>query len=482
MSSVVNGAASLRVARWARRVLARTLPPAAPRLAVQLSRMRFAVPTIIATAALGILVNEFTYQKTVDAVRIGGALVEARIAAAGVLQLLTDAETGQRGYLLTDRIEYLDPLLAAKLDIPKMRSTVSAFLEASGADGRAASLRMDRDIQESLAEIEKTIDLARAGDRRAALRVIEAGLGRRRMQDMREIFHTSLIEAAGRQQVSRVSIDDSLRTSRTALTILTLLGALALCFFVRHLRRYDHERAGRHRDLEALVGHRTAELQQLAGHLLTAREDEKAHLARELHDELGSLMTAAKLDIVRLQRMAVADPAMLERIDRISLRLNEGIALKRRIVEDLRPSCLDTLGLTISLANLCAEVGVRLGMPIQTAFDEVVLAADGQLALYRLVQEALTNVSKYAQASEVSVRLRAGPDGVHVDIADNGIGFDTTQARLATHGITGMRFRIERLRGSMSVESRPGAGTRLAAWVPNPAPIERSADPALVAA
>lgn len=444
--------------------------PAAPRFALRLSRMRFAVPMIIAIAALGILVNEVTYKNTVDALRVGSSLVEARIAAAGVLQLLTDAETGQRGYLLTDRVEYLGPLLAAKLEVPKMRATVSAFLEASGPDGHAASLRMDRDIQETLAEIERTVDLARSGDRRAALQIIEAGLGRRRMQDMRGIFDTSLLEAASRQQASRVSIDDSLWASRIAVTTLTLLGALALSFYVRHLRLYDLQRADRQQELEGQVEHRTVELRQLAGYLLTAREDEKAHLARELHDEMGGLLTAAKLDMARMRRLAAADPAMLEHIARVSQRLNEGIAVKRRIVENLRPSCLDTLGLTISLANLCTDVGAQLGIPIHTEFDEVMLGADAQLALYRLVQEALTNVSKYALASEVRIRLKTEPGFVRVDIEDNGIGFDTTQLKSATHGIAGMRFRIERLDGRMFVDSRPGSGTHLAAVLPMTSP------------
>jgi signal transduction histidine kinase len=445
----------------------RVLPvPAAPAFVFRVSRMRFAVPMIIASAALGILVNEVAYKNTVDALRIGSSLTEARIAAGGVLQLLTDAETGQRGYLLTDRVEYLSPLDAAKLEVPRMRATVSSFLEASGADGHAASLRMAEDIRETLAEIERTVGLVRAGDRGAALQIIEAGVGRRRMDDMRGIFNTSLLEAANRQQVSRASIDDSLWTNRIAVATLTLLGAIALSFYVRHLRLHDLERADRQLELEGQVTNRTVELRQLAGYLLTAREDEKAHLARELHDEMGGVLTAAKLDMARMRRVAAADPVMLERIEQVSRRLSEGIAIKRRIVEDLRPSCLDTLGLTISLSNLCSDVAERLGIPVLTDLDDVSLSADEQLALYRLVQEALTNVSKYARASGVHISLKAEPSGVRVSIEDDGIGFDTTQLKAATHGIAGMRFRIERLDGTLSVDSKPGLGTRLVATLP----------------
>jgi signal transduction histidine kinase len=452
---------------------------AVPQFVFRLSRYRFAVPLIIASAVLGVVVNEVTYRNTVQTLRVGSSLMEARIAAAGVLQALTDAETGQRGFLLTDRVEYLEPLDAAKLEIPRMRVTVAKFLEASGNDGHDASLRMTRDIEETLAEIDKTVHLMHIGNRAAALQIIDSGSGRHRMNDMRAIFNTSLLEAAGRQQVSRVSIEDALWTNRIAVSTLALLGAIALGFYVRHLGLYDRERAERRHDLEDQVQSRTAELRELAQYLLTAREDEKAHLARELHDELGGLLTAAKLVVARMRRIAAADPVMLERIAQLSQHLNEGIALKRRLVEDLRPSCLDTLGLTISLTNLCNDVAERLGIRIASELDEVTLSGDEQLALYRFVQEALTNVSKYASASEVRVYMKAGSTCVRVGVEDNGIGFDMTRLKSATHGIAGMRFRLERLGGSLSIDSAPGAGTRLAAMLPAKPRVPRQSEPAL---
>jgi len=218
--------------------------------------------------------------------------------------------------------------------------------------------------------------------------------------------------------------------------------------------------------LEQAVHDRTAELRELAGYLITAREDEKAHLARELHDELGALLTAMKLNISRLRSRLLEDPAMAARLEQINRHLDEGISLKRRIVEDLRPSSLATLGLTSSLANLCAEVGTRLNIAIQIEFDEVGLTDEGQLAIYRLVQEALNNVCKYAKATRVRVSVKSEPTLVRVRIEDDGIGFDPSGPKSAAHGIAGMRFRIGQLKGSMSVASRPGAGTLLEAIMP----------------
>ena len=432
------------------------------------SRQRFAVPMIIASAALALLVNEVSYKSTVDALRVGASITDARLAAANVLQLLTDAETGQRGYLLTGREDFLAPLEAAKREVPRMRVTVAGFLEASGPEGHAEALRMDEDIREALTEIEKTVALERAGEHLAALHIVSAGLGRHRMDQMRVMFGTSLVAAAQRQRVSGVSIDDSLWSNRVAVAILTLLGAIALSFYVRHLRLFDIEREARQLDLEGQVRERTGELRAMAGHLVTAREDEKAHLARELHDELGSLMTAAKLDVARMRSKLAGEPALLERLDQISHRLNEGIAFKRRIVEDLRPSSLDNMGLTVSLKNLCSDVAGQLAIPVVTAFDEVTLTEDQKLAVYRLVQEALTNVSKYAKATRVLVSVQRESAAVHVRIEDDGVGFDQANIKSATHGIAGMRLRIDTLGGTMRVDSQPGLGARLEATLPVP--------------
>jgi len=218
--------------------------------------------------------------------------------------------------------------------------------------------------------------------------------------------------------------------------------------------------------LEQAVHDRTAELRELAGYLITAREDEKAHLARELHDELGALLTAAKLYLARLRTKLFEDPAITAGLEEVNQHLDKGIALKRRIVEDLRPSSLETLGLTITLTNLCSDVGTSLNIAIQTEFDEVSLTEDGHLAIYRLIQEALNNVCKYAKATRVRVSVKSEPTLVTVQIEDDGIGFDTGGPRSAGHGISGMRFRIEQLNGSMSVASSPGAGTLLEAIMP----------------
>jgi signal transduction histidine kinase len=227
--------------------------------------------------------------------------------------------------------------------------------------------------------------------------------------------------------------------------------------------------AGERDRLEQEVAARTTQLKELAQHLQTIREDERSHLARELHDELGALLTAAKLDVARLKSRLGGSPSAdaAERLAHLNEALNGGIALKRRIIEDLRPSSLSNLGLVAALEILLREFATRSEIRIAESLTAVDVSDAAQLTIYRLVQEALTNVVKYAKATEVAVTLRpAANGGAVVSVHDNGIGFDTGQPRLARHGLIGMRYRVEADGGTMRLESSAGQGTLIEATLP----------------
>lgn len=147
--------------------------------------------------------------------------------------------------------------------------------------------------------------------------------------------------------------------------------------------------------------------------------------------------------------------------------LDAGIALKRRIIEDLRPSSLSNLGLTPALQILCAEFAKRSEIAVATDLDDVPLTEDAALSVYRLVQEALTNVAKYAKARHVAVALHAVDGNAVVSVADDGVGFDPAAPRHAGgHGLAGMRFRVQSGGGAMTLHSAPGHGTRIEATMP----------------
>jgi signal transduction histidine kinase len=211
------------------------------------------------------------------------------------------------------------------------------------------------------------------------------------------------------------------------------------------------------------------ELSRLAAHLQRTREQERASLARELHDELGAILTAARLDLAWLaaQPACSGDATISQRLKALQRVLQQGIELKRRIIEDLHPTILTHLGLGAAVEHLVTECACRFAGTIEARIDPTVTASqDAGLALYRIVQESLTNAMKHAAASRVVVTL--GRVGRHVTlrIEDDGRGFDPAHVAAARHGLIGMRHRMLAVRGQLHIDSTPGNGTIVSARIP----------------
>jgi len=234
---------------------------------------------------------------------------------------------------------------------------------------------------------------------------------------------------------------------------------------LKHVAQAERDRLG----IE--VRHRTAELTELTRHLLSAREDERNRLARNLHDELGSLLTSAKLDAARIRsRLGGTSPEALERLTHLVGTLNSSIALGRRIIEDLRPSTLGNLGLVPTLEILAREFAEQSGIEVQCDLAPVTLGGAAELMVYRLVQEAVTNITKYARASHVWIRLAAREGIVEVSVRDDGVGFDTSAKTRSAYGLMGMRLRVEAEGGTLTLVSAPGQGTVIQAKLPESSP------------
>ncbi|MPM49024.1 Sensor histidine kinase ComP [bioreactor metagenome] len=198
------------------------------------------------------------------------------------------------------------------------------------------------------------------------------------------------------------------------------------------------------------------------------REEERGHLARELHDELGALLTAAKLDVARLKSHVDLDNTDIsERLKHLVETLNSVISLKRRIIEDLRPSSLSNLGLIASLEILTREFAERSKINVETSLEPVQLSESSQLTVYRLVQESLTNIGKYAGATRVLITLHEYPSHITVQVRDDGAGFNTRDISPTAHGLAGMHHRVEAAGGRLTVTSTPGEGTLVSATLPN---------------
>lgn len=222
------------------------------------------------------------------------------------------------------------------------------------------------------------------------------------------------------------------------------------------------------KDLESLVEARTRELSALSTHLQELSEKEKSELARNLHDELGGLLTAAKMDLSWLQSR-VTDPALQERLAQLGAVLDEAMDLKRRVVEDLRPSLLDHFGLPTALRayadSACLKAGLRAVLVLPE--DSAPMRRDIAIALFRIVQEGITNIIRHAGAQSVALRLALEGDLCQISLSDDGCGFDAAEPKFRwSHGITGMRQRVRALGGQFEIESAPGAGTTLRVSIP----------------
>ena len=200
-----------------------------------------------------------------------------------------------------------------------------------------------------------------------------------------------------------------------------------------------------------------------------------------MHDELGAPLTAAKLDVARLKsRIDMQVPEHAERIQHLTETLNNGIALKRRIIENLRPSSLSNLGLTASLEILTRDFAQSSNVQVEISLEEAHLSDTAQLTVYRLVQESLTNIGKYANARKVLVCVHNHTNHVSVQVRDDGAGFDTTRIRADAHGLLGMRHRVEAAGGSLTVSSTPARAPWSAPCCPtgSPEPVRRRPTPA----
>jgi signal transduction histidine kinase len=442
------------------------------------SMPKMGISLILALLAACVLIgiNETGFTQSTDALNKIAEASRTRASLNRVLQHVLDAETGSRGYLLTGDPRYLEPYNAAVAEIGQQLDALRTIYAAS-ADEYATLAELNRNVQRKLAEMELSVRMRKQGNEDAWKFVLMTDVGKEHMDAIREEAAKLIDAATARMEVSQVQVRRSLMLSRIGIATVAMAGLLAFYLYLRQTTAL--ELAGeqqqkvlqQERDLlERQVRERTATLAELATHLQEVREEERGHLARELHDELGALLTAAKLDVARLKSRlgAQVSPEIAQRLQHLTDALNSGIALKRRIIEDLRPSSLSNLGMTASLEILAREFQERSGVEVTTELETVELDEPRQLTVYRLVQESLTNIGKYADAKHVAITLQNHDNHVEVEIADDGKGFNVAEIRPSTHGLAGMRHRVEAAGGRLTVVSTPGNGSRISAVLPKP--------------
>ena len=250
------------------------------------------------------------------------------------------------------------------------------------------------------------------------------------------------------------------------------IGRLSMAFnaMVDRVGRRESE----NRTLWRSLKKRVQERGELLRRLITAQEEERRRVARELHDELGQELSGAALSIENARRAFARDSqTAMELLEQAQKTITEATDRMYELILGLRPSVLDDLGLVAALRTQCQRT---LG-PAGIAFE---LDADGlsdrlpleiETVLFRVFQEALTNIQRHSRAENVTLRLSRDPDAVEGEIRDDGVGFDPMHFSIASGneqglGLLGMRERVEQCQGSIEIESEPHAGTRIRVLLP----------------
>jgi signal transduction histidine kinase len=223
---------------------------------------------------------------------------------------------------------------------------------------------------------------------------------------------------------------------------------------------------------EIEIRHSKAQLRELSSHIQDVREQERIAIAREVHDDMGSTLTAIKLDIAWLAGRLSGSPALAEKARSIEMLVDKCTAAAGNISRSLRPSVLDTFGIVAAIEMESDEFEQRTG--ISCVFEHGTMIADVppdiSIALFRIFQETLANITKHAQASEVEVHMHDRNGGIELTVQDNGRGLtDADRAKPRSFGLRGIRERVEYFGGSVHIESGPGRGTRISVLIPREA-------------
>jgi PAS domain S-box-containing protein len=247
-----------------------------------------------------------------------------------------------------------------------------------------------------------------------------------------------------------------------------LKGLVGISTDITDRKRIENALRAHETHLEILVAERTAEVTELLGHLESTREEEKRAIARELHDDLGSAFTALSMHLTMLFQKIPTTPEISERAEHIKGLLLTVVNATRRIQTGLRPDKLDIFGLKAAISEQVLEFEnyTNLSCQISLPDEEISSSPEQDIALFRIVQEALNNIAKYAKATQVRVVLDDQEDSITLVIIDNGIGIKTMPSGRTTHGLRGMQERAAYLGGKVKIITGYGKGTTISVTLP----------------
>lgn len=395
------------------------------------------------------------------------------------MRSILDAEAAQRGFLLTENSRYLQPYDAAVRRINAVLDRLDNGYVAIAAGEGIVAVRQARVLAATkIGDLGATLRLYGESGRFAAMTLVNTDVGARTMEGIRSTVDQLRAIERRRFEALNLSWQRDLVTQRFLLAAATamsiLLALLAGAFLARDIRHREqrNEALIREKDeLERLVSERTRSLSELSSHLQNVSEREKGALARELHDELGGLLVATKMDLVWLRGKLGKMPGDLDtRWDRVLRALEQGVALKRRVIENLRPTLLDNLGLIAALRWLAEETLPSAGIALSEDFPEDLppLNDSANIALFRIAQEGIINTIKHAKATELHMELQCDSTSLRMQVQDNGVGIAPERASgTQSNGLASMQHRVSALEGRMRITAGDaGRGTRIEVIIP----------------
>lgn len=414
---------------------------------------------------MAILVGDSALQ-TRDVARASAALrKESRLRDSILDQLRTDtyrSATLVRDYLL-ERNEQI--AASQRVELLRLRRVVEQGLDRYKRNAPQNENEAINSLQEhtqaywiSLAPTLEWNRAARAGNGEQFIRTTLVPKRDEMVDFMKRVteLNERVLDAA-EEQIQDVQAQFQVRVR--GLSILALaLGVLLAFFVVRHVRHLSSESTMRFN--EALAARE--DLRRLSDRLISVQEEERRNLSRELHDDLGQTMSAMLLEIGKLQSADVAIAS--DRLAPVRQLAEENVSKVRNMALLLRPAMLDELGLVPALRWQAKEISRRTGLKVKMTAEELIddLPDASRTCIYRVVQEALNNCVKHANAQEARVVIHRDDGGLSVSVQDNGIGFDTACNKGL--GVLGMTERVTGLGGRFHIESELGRGTILSAY------------------
>lgn len=396
------------------------------------------------------------------------------------------AESAQRGYLYTNRWNYIEPFNRALMDARNNVKTIEKLIsETSSGSSEKEELEWLKAITASLeakaAEMRITLDLVTTGKTVEARQIINLDAGIAETKKLMEYTNKVISNQAVKLRLREKERLQTMLLTRFSLICGAVLIIVLMTLVIKQLLAEIATKAHLQQQVlnenilyEQKLEQQTKLLRSLALDYQADVERERQKLSRELHDELGSILTATKMDVSWvMKRLKEVEPVeianeVIEKLKKTNRYVDQGINFKRQVVSELHPSMLATFGFWPALKSLIEDAVERnhwqltLNIPDEnTKLNETI-----SLVAYRIIQESLTNANKYAKATAIFIHIMVDEKFLKVEIEDNGIGIDMKSLTNNTHGLSGMRHRVLAIGGYFELLSEPGKGLLTRALIP----------------